>query len=95
MDKTHFASSALSMENGSQLSVPTPKWEEGEENCWRMGRTKNIGLDASSPFVLSPLARAVTTWGLQILGLSLRVRAWVAASGPGRCFLGDLSSLPE
>lgn len=34
------------------------KWEEKEENCWKKGRIENIGLDASSHFVLSALARA-------------------------------------
>lgn len=83
------------MENGSQSAVQTQKWEGEEENCWRRSRTKNIGLDASSPFVLSALPRAVPMRGLQIIALYLRVRAWVAARGLGRCFLGDLSSLLE
>jgi len=53
MQKNDFTSGALSMENGSQTAVPTLKRKEEEGNCWRRGRTKKTGLDASSPFVLS------------------------------------------
>lgn len=83
--KTQFASNALSTENGSQLAVLTQTRAE-EENCWRRGRTKNTGLDASSPFVSSASARAVLTWELQIVAPSLGVRAWVTPKGLGRCF---------
>lgn len=63
MENPHFASSALSMKNCSQIAVPTPQSEEEEEKYWRKGRTKNSGLDDSSPLVLSALARAVPMWG--------------------------------
>lgn len=90
--KNHFASNALSTENGSQPAVLTRTWAEEEDDCWRSGRTQNTGLDASSPFVPSASARAIPTWGLQIIAPSLRVRAGVTTKGPGRCFWGDSSS---
>lgn len=95
MEKPHFASIALSVKNCSKIAVPTQSQKKRRRNTGERVEQKNSGLDYSSPLVLSALARAVPMWGLQIIALSLRVRAWVAARGLGRCFLQDLSSLFE